>query len=58
MNRINFNSSGINEDSRKRILEKLDQGTFAFPEEVRVTEQVAKDTEKARLNSAEFMARV
>lgn len=45
----------ISDDTKNRIIDKLIEGTFIFPAEVKVTEQVTKDTESARLASAEFM---
>ena len=48
----------INNNSRQAILARLDEGTFTFPTEVKMTQQVVSDTEKARLISSEFMNRV
>lgn len=48
----------ISDDARSRMIDKLVEGTFTFPEDVKMTEQVTQATEKARLTSAEFMDRV
>lgn len=48
----------ISKENRQKIIEKLGEGTFVFPEEVKVTKRVDEDTKKARLITEEFMDRV
>lgn len=49
----------LSADAQENILDDLAMGgIFEFPTEVKMTEQVARDTEKARLVSSEFMNRV
>lgn len=50
--------SVISENSKNRILAKFEEGTFTFPEDVRVTKKVDEDTKKARLITEEFMDNV
>ncbi len=47
----------LSDDTRSKLLDKLAEGAFAFPEEVKVTEQVTKNAEQEKLVS-EFIDKV
>jgi len=48
----------ISDDTRIKLIEKLDSGTYAFPEEVKATEQVAKDIKVAELTVSTFVDQI
>lgn len=45
----------INEETQKNIVKKMEALTYAFPEEVRVTQQVGKDVEEVTIATAEVL---